>query len=134
MATAAQAAQTAARSALTSINEALSASTQLSEVSTRDNASSAPPSNSIFDFFAGGFAKGGYIPAGQFGLVGENGPEYIGGPANITPMGGGGGGNTSVTYNINALDTSSFKSMLARDPSFVHSVVSRGASSMPRRR
>jgi len=45
--------------------------------------------------FAGGFADGGTIPAGQFGVVGEQGPEFISGPATITPMGGG-----SVTVNV----------------------------------
>jgi hypothetical protein len=33
---------------------------------------------------AGAFDKGGKIPAGQFGLVGEFGPEIINGPANVT--------------------------------------------------
>lgn len=34
--------------------------------------------------FAGAFDKGGNIPQGSFGLVGEFGPELIQGPANIT--------------------------------------------------
>ncbi|MNZ94738.1 hypothetical protein D3C78_1138520 [compost metagenome] len=34
--------------------------------------------------FAGKFDSGGSIPAGQFGLVGENGPELIGGPVQVT--------------------------------------------------
>ena len=37
-----------------------------------------------------GFEHGGPIPAGQVGVVGEAGPELISGPAQITPMGGGG--------------------------------------------
>ena len=42
--------------------------------------------------FAGGFATGGFIPAGQFGVVGERGPELaFGGRSGqtITPNGGG---------------------------------------------
>lgn len=35
--------------------------------------------------FAGGFQHGGTIPAGQFGLVGESGPELVSGPASVTP-------------------------------------------------
>ncbi|UNK27437.1 phage tail tape measure protein [Serratia plymuthica] len=35
-------------------------------------------------WFAGMFDNGGNIPAGQFGLVGENGPELISGPAQVT--------------------------------------------------
>jgi hypothetical protein len=57
----------------------------------------------IGSFFGGFFADGGYLGTGQIGLVGENGPELISGPANITPMGGMGGG--AVTININAIDT-----------------------------
>lgn len=34
--------------------------------------------------FAGVYDAGGYIPQGQFGVVGENGPELVNGPANIT--------------------------------------------------
>lgn len=34
--------------------------------------------------FAGAFDKGGNIPQGSFGLVGEFGPELIQGPANVT--------------------------------------------------
>ncbi|WP_413493127.1 phage tail tape measure protein [Morganella psychrotolerans] len=34
--------------------------------------------------FAGAYDSGGHIPRGQFGIVGENGPEVIDGPANVT--------------------------------------------------
>jgi len=47
------------------------------------------------------FAEGGVIGAGQWGIVGERGPEYIfagAHPATIAPMTGGGGGSTT---NIN---------------------------------
>ena len=54
--------------------------------------------------FAGFFDKGGNIPAGQFGIAGENGAEIIRGPAQVTStrdtakmMGGGG-----VVYHIDA--------------------------------
>lgn len=40
--------------------------------------------------FAGAFAAGGTIPAGQFGIAGEAGPELITGPARVTPMAGAG--------------------------------------------
>jgi len=33
--------------------------------------------------FVGGFDSGGNIPSGAFGMVGEYGPELIGGPANV---------------------------------------------------
>lgn len=39
-----------------------------------------PPGGS----FAGMYDSGGAIPSGQFGIVGENGPEIVNGPANVT--------------------------------------------------
>lgn len=48
--------------------------------------------------FAGMFASGGYIPAGQWGIAGEAGPEIITGPANVIPaMRAGGMGMGGVT-------------------------------------
>jgi hypothetical protein len=86
----------------------------------------------IKNLFGGFFADGGRIPAGKFGIVGERGPEFIGGPANITPMNG--GGSTTVTYNINAVDAASFKSMIAADPSFIYAVTEQGRRGVPARR
>ena len=37
-----------------------------------------------FPAFAGMYDRGGFIPSGQFGVAGENGPELISGPANVT--------------------------------------------------
>lgn len=79
------------------------------------------------DLFAGFFANGGMIPAGQFGVVGERGAELVSGPANVTPLTGGG----NVTYNINAVDAMSFKQMVARDPGFIHAVAQQGAKKIP---
>jgi len=81
----------------------------------------------IGDFFSGFFANGGNIPAGKFGIVGERGPEFISGPATITPMGGG----TQVTYNINAVDAASFQALVARDPAFIHAVAEQGRRTQP---
>ena len=83
----------------------------------------------ITSLFDGFFANGGSIGAGKFGVVGENGPELVGGPANVTPM----AGSTNVTYNINAVDAQSFKAMIARDPSFIHAVAMQGAKGIPGR-
>lgn len=49
--------------------------------------------------FAGFFANGGTIPSGQFGVVGENGPEFVSGPAKVTPMGAGTVVNITVNSN-----------------------------------
>ncbi|MBS9432196.1 phage tail tape measure protein [Photorhabdus hainanensis] len=38
----------------------------------------------IGGILAGGFDKGGYIPTGKIGIVGEYGPEIINGPARVT--------------------------------------------------
>jgi hypothetical protein len=83
----------------------------------------------ITSLFDGFFANGGSIGAGKFGVVGENGPEFVGGPATVTPM----AGSTNVTYNINAVDAQSFKAMIARDPSFIHAVAMQGAKGIPGR-
>ena len=59
-----------------------------------------------FNLFAGLFQEGGRIPAGQFGIVGEAGPEIVRGPANVTSAEDtaaalrGSGGDTVVNFNI----------------------------------
>jgi lambda family phage tail tape measure protein len=73
--------------------------------------------------FAGFFANGGMIPSGQFGVVGEAGPELVSGPAQVTPLGGGG---DTVIYNISAVDAPSFQQLIARDPKFIHAVSEKG--------
>ena len=55
----------------------------------------------VFANFAGGFAEGGYIPGGKWGVVGERGPEVISGPNTITPMGDG----VSVIVNGDIINT-----------------------------
>lgn len=46
--------------------------------------------------FAGFYAGGGRIPAGRWGIAGENGPEPISGPATVLPNSALGGGGTNV--------------------------------------
>ena len=82
------------------------------------------------------YANGGSIPAGQLSVVGERGPELFlpRSAGTIIPNGGGMGGtvnNTAVTYSIQAVDAQSFKSLLARDPEFIHNVAEQGRRSMP---
>lgn len=84
----------------------------------------------IGDFFGGFFANGGMLGAGKFGIAGENGPEFISGPAQITPM----AGSANVTYNINAVDAASFKTLLAQDPGFIYGLTLQGSKSVPARR
>ena len=79
--------------------------------------------------FSGFFADGGMIPAGGYGVVGERGPELISGPAQITPMDM--GGTTQVTYNINAVDASSFRNLVASDPEFIFAVTEQGRRRLP---
>lgn len=83
---------------------------------------------SATSLFAGFFANGGTIPGGQFGVVGERGPELVSGPATVTPMNT---GNTVVNYNINAVDAMSFKQLVASDPSFIYAVTEQGRKSIP---
>ena len=88
----------------------------------------------VKNLFSGFFATGGVIPGGKFGVVGERGPEFVSGPARITPMDEMGMGNQTVIYNINAVDALSFRELVARDPSFIHAVAMKGAQGTPRRR
>ncbi|MEL7746038.1 phage tail tape measure protein, partial [Enterobacter cloacae] len=44
----------------------------------------AAPAEAAAVPFAGMYDNGGTIPRGQFGIVGENGPEIVNGPANVT--------------------------------------------------
>jgi lambda family phage tail tape measure protein len=82
-----------------------------------------------------GFANGGIIPTNGPVLVGERGPEIISGASGrvVTPNEQL-GGTSMVTYNINAVDASSFKSLVARDPGFIHAVAQQGARTVPARR
>jgi len=79
-----------------------------------------------------GFAGGGVIGGNQPILVGERGPEVFmpPGAGNIIPNGALGGA-TQVTYNINAVDASSFQALVARNPQFIHAVAEQGRRSMP---
>ena len=56
----------------------------------------------IIGAFAGGFDSGGRIPSGQVGLVGERGPEIVGGPASVVSRATTAqmmGGSTEVVIN-----------------------------------
>jgi len=83
----------------------------------------------------GGAAIGGPIDGPT--LVGERGPEMFipKGSGMIVPndklFGGGETNVTNVTYTIQAVDASSFRSMLARDPEFIHNVAEQGRRQLP---
>lgn len=49
-----------------------------------DKTPGAPQQKGAGGFFAGMYDSGGYIPRGQVGIAGENGPEMINGPAYVT--------------------------------------------------
>lgn len=80
-----------------------------------------------------GFANGGMIPNNAPVLVGERGPEIISGMGgrSVTPNEALG---TTVTYNINAVDASSFRSMIAQDPEFLFAVTEQGRRRQPGQR
>jgi len=92
-----------------------------------------------------GFAAGGQVMADTPIIVGERGPELfvprsagaivpnnaLGGMANRSNEGG--SGQTMVTYNIQAVDAASFRSLVARDPSFIYAVTEQGRRSQPTR-
>lgn len=75
-------------------------------------------------------ATGGIVTSPTPALVGEAGPEAVIPLSKLGDL----GGSTSITYNINAVDAASFKSMVARDPEFLYAVTEQGRRSMPGRR
>lgn len=95
--------------------------------------------------FSGAYDKGGNIPAGKIGLVGEYGPELIEGPAKVTSraetarmLREGGGESTPVAAppvnikNINVLDPSVVGDYLATDDGeqMIMNVVQRNQSNL----
>jgi hypothetical protein len=83
-------------------------------------------------FLGGGRAAGGPVSAGRAYTVGESGPETFvpTGAGSIVP----GTGATNITYNINAVDASSFRSMIAQDPEFLFAVTEQGRRRQPSQR
>ena len=91
-----------------------------------------------------GFAAGGQVMADTPIIVGERGPELfvprsagaivpnnaLGGMAGRSNEGG---GAVTVNYNIQAVDAASFRSLVARDPSFIYAVTEQGRRSQPSR-
>jgi lambda family phage tail tape measure protein len=87
-----------------------------------------------------GFANGGMPPVGVPSVVGERGPELFvpQSAGRIIPnhaLGMGGqsiiNNTTEVTYSIQAVDASSFRTLLARDPEFIHNVAEQGRRQLP---
>jgi lambda family phage tail tape measure protein len=85
-----------------------------------------------------GFAGGGLVDSGKPYMVGEQGPELFvpTSAGNIVPNHqlGAGGRETNVVYNIQAVDASSFRSLVARDPQFIYNITEVGRKSTPSRR
>lgn len=88
--------------------------------------------------FAGAFALGGEIPSGQFGLVGEAGPEIVRGPATVTSAKDtasmmGQGAATHNTYNINAIDSKSVAQLFAENRMTLFGTVEQARRELPMR-
>ena len=83
--------------------------------------------------FGGARAQGGPVSSNRAYVVGERGPELFmpRTPGTIIPNGAGMGGATQVTYNINAVDASSFRNLVASDPEFIFAVTEQGRRRQP---
>jgi hypothetical protein len=93
-----------------------------------------------------GFANGGPVMGATPIIVGERGPELfvpqsagrivsnsaLKGSGSNNDMGSG-GSPTVVNYNIQAVDAASFRSLVAKDPSFIYAVTEQGRRSQPTR-
>jgi phage-related minor tail protein len=68
-------------------------------------------------------------------MVGERGPEmFMPSTAGTIVPNNAMGGNTNVTnvtYSIQAVDASSFRTLVARDPEFIHNVAEQGRRQLP---
>lgn len=85
----------------------------------------------------GFLATGGLATAGKPYIVGERGPELFvpNATGTVVPNGQlGGMGAGQVIYNINAVDASSFKQLVARDPGFIYAVTEQGRRQLPQTR
>ena len=101
------------------------------------------PIGSFFSsLFGGGRAAGGPVNPDTAYVVGERGPELFvpNNAGKIVPNKDLMGNNnaaaqsmTQVNYNIQAVDASSFRSLVARDPEFIFNVTEQGRRSMPTR-
>ena len=90
---------------------------------------------SLGKFFGGGRANGGPVGFGGAYMVGERGPEMFvpRTSGTIIPNSAMSSGSqvTNVSYSIQAVDASSFRQMLAREPEFLYAVTEKGRSSIP---
>jgi hypothetical protein len=90
-------------------------------------------SNVVGSLFAGGFASGGHIPAGMWGMTGENGPEPIfGGRTGVTVQPNGGGGrpvNMNFTLRV---EGNGDKELLQRADLVARRAVEQGIASYDR--
>ena len=80
--------------------------------------------------FAGLFADGGTIGAGQWGVVGEQGAEVVAGPAAVTPFAklpaSGAGGSQVINFNVTAPDPPAFARSQSQMAAVLASAVGRG--------
>ena len=92
----------------------------------------------IGEFFSGFFADGGTIPSGQFGIVGEAGPEFVTGPATVTPMNvdqvnSDSNGGLTVNFQLYAIDTQSGVQFLLQNKPAIISMVGEAYNKRGRR-
>lgn len=89
-----------------------------------------------------GFAAGGQVMKDNPIMVGERGPELfvpksagtiVPNNALGQPSGNNQPAQTMVSYNIQAVDAASFRSLVARDPGFIYAVTETGRRSQPTR-
>lgn len=86
--------------------------------------------------FAGLFADGGSIGAGQWGIVGERGAEVVAGPAAVTPWGKGPAGAPGarptqvINFNVTSPDAPSFARSESQMAALVSRAVMRGQRNM----
>ena len=91
----------------------------------------------VGSLFGGLFADGGYIRPGTIGVVGEQGPELVQGPASVfsnsDSQGMLGGDNINITFQVNAIDASGFDTMLVQKKALITDLVRSAVENRPSR-
>ena len=84
---------------------------------------------------AGFYAKGGFIPPGDVGIVGEAGPEIVSGPANVMSAANSAEmlGGSNITINISTIDAMGFDELLTRRRDVITDLVRTAIEERPSR-
>jgi lambda family phage tail tape measure protein len=111
---------------------------ELEKIALKAAAAQVFKASGIGDLFGavGGHAMGGSIPSGQWGIVGEQGPELVKGPAAVVTANntaGMMGNNQTIINNISAIDSKSVAQLFAENRMTLFGTVEQARRELPMR-